>query len=138
MIGVPNTLARIAAVMVTFLVIVGGALPAAAHGSQSHQITAHRYRLVLRVEPSDVSSVKGAQVYVASVLPDGSQEVPRESSKSDCCCGSLMCHAGVTAPATLTPFSYLQAERMVPEPSVGREKCVSFGLERPPRSLRTA
>jgi hypothetical protein len=134
--GLLQRLAVFAAVLVALLLVGGGAAPAIAHGSHPHHATAGRYQIAYRSEPSEISGAStrhGAQVHIASKrnLPQGG---PDKSGNADCCCGGLMCHAGVTLTVELVSLPDPKGEKVVPEPSSSREQRNPFGLERPPRT----
>lgn len=78
-------------------------------------------------------------VDLAAKPSHGSQPaLPDEHSKSDCCCGSIMCHAGVTLAIDLFPFPYPTGVRLIAEPTSGRPQRNASGLERPPRTTDIA
>lgn len=137
MTGLPQKLAVVAALLVAFLLVVGGAAPAVAHGSHPHphNPTVERHQIALPSQPSEVSRAsakRDVQPHAASKsnIP---RQAPNKSGDTDCCCGSLMCHAGVTLPGALMSHPFASSERVVPEPSSSVEGRAPSGLERPPR-----
>lgn len=134
MTGVPKNLAVFAAVLLALLLVVGGAAPAVAHGP--HHATGERHQIDHRSEPAEMSRAaprQGVQAQAAS-KHDISHEVPEKSGSADCCCGSLMCHAGVTLIVELVPLRDPKGEKVVSEPASSRQQQKPSGLERPPRA----
>jgi hypothetical protein len=131
--GLPAKLALLASVVLVFLLAHGAATPAAAHGIHAHHASAAGHQRPLLAQTSkeihavtrpDVHAHRAANTALPDTTPDNA---------GDCCCGSLMCHAGLTFPVALMPLPYANAQRIVPEPSSRVEERVPSGLERPPR-----
>lgn len=135
MTGLPSKLALLAGLLAVFL-LAGNASPAVAHGSHPHPSTAVRQQTDLlskTTEKSQTWTRDEAQAHKAS------RKAPAQAPEKagDCCCGSLMCHAGVSLPIALVSLTYSRNERVVPGPSADPEQRTPSGLERPPRSLRS-
>jgi hypothetical protein len=131
--GLPQKLTLLAGLLTAFLLLAGGG--AFAHGSHPHVGTVEPHRtanLPPAGEASRAVATRSAEVRLAPTNKAPSR-VPTQSSDTDCCCGGLVCHAGLTFPAALVPLPDARAERVVPEPSSSVEERVPSGLERPPR-----
>ena len=138
--GLSQKFALVAAVLLALFVVGGGAAPAAAHGSHAHRVTTERQPASLGSQPSEIRRgylMRGTNVHMASTF-DVSRQAPEKSGSADCCCGSVACHASMTLTVAFLSLPYAWGEKVVPEPSSNREQRVPSGLERPPRSLRSA
>jgi hypothetical protein len=131
----PKILTVLATLLLAILGVSAGTSPAAAHGNHSHQvITSSTGSDVLsRADIYQSRSIEAARSRDAAVpgLPDG-------HDKSDCCCGSLVCHAGVTLTVDVLPVHCPTGARVTAEPSSGRPQRDASGLERPPRTTYIA
>ena len=129
--GLPKALALLTTLLLVVLAVGIGASPAAAHSNHSHQGASNTSNPdVLARTQADAQLLAMDQPARAG---HASQPVqPDEHGKSDCCCGSVMCHAGVTLAIELFLFPWPSA-RLVAEPSFGRTQRNTSGLERPPR-----
>jgi hypothetical protein len=133
----PKALALLTTLLLAVFAVGAGASPAAAHGNHSHQAVAD-------TSNSAVSARTHAEMNLLAL--DLSAEASRASQpvqpdkhrKSDCCCGTIMCHAGVTLAIDLFPFPYPTGVRLIAEPTSGRPQRDSSGLERPPRTAYIA
>jgi hypothetical protein len=132
----PKTLALLGALLLAVFTVGAGASPAAAHGNHAHQVSTGLSRSAPYVWTAE--ALQWAQGHFVAASAEAQPEGPGRHSKSDCCCGTIMCHAGVTL--TIDPFSFLcpTSARLIAEPSSGRPLRNLSGLERPPRSLDIA
>lgn len=131
LIGLPKMLAVLAILLLAILGVSAGTSPAAAHGNHSHQITASSSgsAILLRADLHQSQAMEAAGSRDAA-LPG----LPNEHGKSDCCCGSLVCHAGVTLAVDVLPLLCPTGPRLTAEPLSGRPQHNASGLERPPRT----
>ena len=130
--GLPKALALLTVLFLAVLAAGVGASPAVAHSNHSHQAATHTSnRDVLALTQADTQLLATDQTANAGHASGPAQ--PDEHGKSDCCCGSIMCHAGVTLATELFPFPYPTGARLIAEPSFGRPQRNASGLERPPR-----
>lgn len=130
--GLPKALALLTTLLLAVLAAGAGASPAAAHSNHSHQAaTNSSNRDVLARTQADTQLL--AMDQLAGAGHASKPFLPDEHGKSDCCCGSIMCHAGVTLAIELFPFPYPTGVRLIAEPSSGRPQRDASGLERPPR-----
>src|SRR5262249_10990989 len=60
-------------------------------------------------------------------------DTPQPLSEA-CCCGSIACHVGVSAPVINVFHPYRFGQRMRPAAVLGVAKAVQGGIERPPRA----
>lgn len=130
----PKTLALLGALLLAVFTV--GASTASAHGNHAQQVSIRSSDSVVFSQSAEIRQSTHGHVVAASA--DAQNELPDPHSKSDCCCGSVMCHSGVTLAAELFPFLCPTGARLVPEPVSGRPQSDSAGLERPPRSLDIA
>lgn len=112
--GLPQKLALLLGLLVAFLLVASAGAPVLAHGFHPHHATVERYQTALpsqASDPSRASTTRDVEAHAASKngIPI---EAPRRSGDTDCCCGSLMCHAGLTLPVALVPLPYTRAERV--------------------------
>ncbi len=136
LIWLPKTLTVLATLLLAILAIGAGASTASAHANHAQQVSIHSSDSAFSSQSAETRQLTQGHAMMASV--DTQNELPDRHSKSDCCCGSIMCHAGVTLTVDLFPFLCLTGARLTPEPSSGRPQSDSSGLERPPRSLDIA
>jgi hypothetical protein len=136
LIRLPRTLTVLATLLLAVLAVGASASTASAHGNHAQQVSIHSFDSAFSSESPETRQLINGHVVVAS--SDAQNELPDPHSKSDCCCGSVMCHAGVTLTVDLFPFLCPTSARLIPEPSFGRPQSDSSGLERPPRSLDIA
>ena len=134
--GLPSKLALVAAFLVALFGMAGGAAPAAAHGTHANGVASersshHRQSSELLGVPS-----RSGEAHAVSVGQDPPFKAPDPSRSSDSCCGSAVCHAGVTFAVTVLILPEPKGVRVKTEPSFGREQRAPSGLERPPRCLR--
>ena len=120
--------------VVAAFVTVFGAAPAAAHGNHSHEIapgSSPSSAISQAAENGQLAEISSAE---ANMLPGPSDR----HGKSECCCGSVMCHAGVTLTFNLLSLERPSGARVLAEPSSGRPQHAATGLERPPRTSDAA
>lgn len=135
LIGLPKVLTVLATLLLAILGVGVGASSAAAHGSHSHQIAVGTSgsAYLSRTEAQQSSTIETA------IAGDATQPVlPDEHGKSDCCCGSILCHAGVTLTVDVIPLLCPPGARVTAEPSSGGPQRNASGLERPPRTTYIA
>jgi hypothetical protein len=137
----PKTLALLATLLLAAFAVGAGASTAAAHGNHAHQVSTSSSGSTSSPQTREIASDFRLQMALAQAAA-ASEELPHKSpggsGKSDCCCGNVMCHAGVTLGADVIAFPCPAGARVIAEPSSGRARRNSSGLERPPRSPRTA
>lgn len=135
LIRLPKILTVLATLLLAILGVSAAASPAAAHGNHSHQITASSsgFAALSRADIEQSQAIEAARSRDAHLpgLPDG-------HGKSDCCCGSLVCHSGVTLTVDILPLLCATGARVTAEPSSGRPQRDASGLERPPRTTDIA
>jgi hypothetical protein len=136
LIRLPKTLTVLATLLLAVLAVGASASTASAHGNHAQQVSIHSSDPVVSSQSAEMRQSTHGHVVAASA--DAPNELPDTHSKSDCCCGSVMCHAGVTLTVDLFPFLCPTSARFVPEPTSGHPQSDSSGLERPPRSLDIA
>jgi hypothetical protein len=136
LIRLPKTLTVLATLLLAVLAVSAGAGAAAAHGNHAHQISINSSGSGSSAPTTEAWHWTLGHAVAASVGPQN--ELPDRHSKSDCCCGSVVCHAGVTLTIDLFPFLCPTGARLVPEPASAHPRSDSSGLERPPRSLDKA
>lgn len=136
LIRLPKTLTVLATLLLAVLAVGAGASTAAAHGNHAHQVSMNSFGSVVSSLTAEMRQL--TQGHAAAASAESPNELPDRHSKSDCCCGSIMCHAGVTLTVDLFSFLCPTGARLIPEPSFGRPQSDSSGLERPPRSLDLA
>jgi hypothetical protein len=133
LIRLPKVLVLLATLLLAVLAVGGGATSAAAHGNHSHQVTTSGPDLTPQVDA--LQQLATEQVAVANDAMGPA--LPDRDDKSDCCCGSFVCHAGVTLSIDFS-FPYPTGARVIPEPSSGQPQRNLSGLERPPRTTYIA
>jgi hypothetical protein len=135
LIRLPKILTVLATLLLAILGVSAGTNPAAAHGNHSHQVTTS-------TSGSDVLSRadihQSHAIETARSRDAGLPRRPDEHGKSDCCCGSLVCHAGATLTVDVLPLLCPSGARVTAEPSSGRPQRNASGLERPPRTTYIA
>lgn len=131
-----KVLAVLATLLLAVFAVSAGASPAAAHGNHSHQVSTAISGPALSSHGSEMRRPMQGYAAVASYATQ--PEAPDRHGKLECCCGSIMCHAGVTLTVDLFSFLPPTGVRLIPEPSSGQPQSYSIGLERPPRSLDIA
>ena len=136
LIRLPKILTVLATLLLAVFAVGAGASTAAAHGSHAHQASINSSGAVVSSLTAEMLQL--TQGHAAAVSAESPNELPNRHSKSDCCCGSVMCHAGVTLTVDLFPFLSPTGARLIPQPSSGQPQSDSSGLERPPRSLDIA
>jgi hypothetical protein len=136
LIRLPKMLAVLATLLLAVFAISAGASSAAAHGNHSHQVSTGTSGPDLSSHGSEMRQSMQGRAAVAS--SESQPETPGRHGKFECCCGSIICHAGVTLPIDLFSFLAPSGARLIPEPSSGQPQSDSSGLERPPRSLDIA
>ena len=136
LIRLPKILALLATLLLAVVAVSVDASPAAAHGNHTHQISTTSSVSTYSSQIARILQV--AQVYAATTSNEAPRKSPDQHGTYDCCCGSIMCHTGVTH--TVDLFSLLRpaGARVIAEPLSGHPRGDSFGLERPPRSLDIA
>ena len=140
MTGLPQKLALLAGVLLVFLLAVGAGAPAFAHGSHPHGAVERQQSALSSEQGEAASRASATRNALAYTSPSGKAPIkaPHTSGDADCCCGSLMCHAGATLPVSAVLVPNRRAERVVPELSSRLEDGASSGLERPPRRPHSA
>lgn len=135
MTGLPQKLALLAGVVLAFLLAIGAGAPALAHGSHPHGAVERQQTALSSQQGEAASRSSATRVAQAHTSPSGKAPIkaPRTSGDADCCCSSLMCHAGATLPVSPVPVPTTRADRVAPELSSSVEDLASSGLERPPR-----
>jgi hypothetical protein len=126
----------VAALLLAVLAFGLGAGGAAAHGGHAHGVSAISVTSEISAQDREpVVEVRASSVRSVAASIDVAHKSSGTSSKSDCCCGGVMCHAGMTfAYETLTvPFQ--AGARVVAVPASGHPQSNGSGLERPPRSI---
>ena len=129
----PKTLTVLATLLLAVLAVGASASTASAHGNHAHQVPIHSSDSVGSSQSAEMR--QSTHGHIVSASADAQNELPDPHSKSDCCCSSVMCHAGVTLTVDLFKFLCPTSARLVPEPTSGHPQSDSSGLERPPRSL---
>lgn len=136
LIRLPKALTVLATLLLAVLAVSIDAGTAAAHPNHAHQVLINSTGSGFSAPTEKARQWSQGHTVVASV---GTQnEFPDQHGKSDCCCGSVVCHAGVTLTVDVFPFLSLTGARLMPEPSSGQPQRDSSGLERPPRTLDIA
>ena len=132
LIRLPKLLTMLATLLLAVFAVGAGASTAAAHGNHAHQVSINSSGSTFSAPTTEARQWSHGHALAASV--DTQNELPDRHGKADCCCGSVMCHAGVTL--TVDPFPFLcpTGARLIPEPASGQPQSDSSGLERPPRS----
>lgn len=134
----PKALSLLAALLLTMLGVGVGSSPAAAHGSHSHQVVADAASTGSAVQVELHRSTAGD----VSVAADATLPMPSDHQgnhgKSNCCCGSLVCHAGMALAIDLFTFPHPAGARLIAEPPTGQPRQIGSGLERPPRATDIA
>jgi hypothetical protein len=135
LIGLPKILTVLATVLLAVVGVSAGTSPAAAHGNHSHQVTASSSGSAVLsrgdIQPSQAIEAAVSREAASPVLPD-------QHGKSDCCCKSFVCHAGVTLAVNVLPLLCPTGARVIAEPSSGQPQRNASGLERPPRTTYIA
>jgi hypothetical protein len=135
--GLPKTLALLTTLLMALFAVGAGSIPAAAHGNHSHQVAANTSNTVVSVlTHADMQLM--AMDLSAEASHASQPALPDEHRKSDCCCGTIMCHAGVTLAFDCLPFPYPTGVRLIAEPTSGRPQRDASGLDRPPRTTYIA
>lgn len=137
----PNMVAVWAALVAGLVVLLGDVAPAGAHpahGSAPGITLAHQSGTpYARSRFSTFLAAIDHRPQVAPLLASVNPEVPIEPanrrSENDCCCSSLLCHAGIPASDAPEPARYLFSERVLPDSSVAVPWRLPSGIERPPR-----
>jgi hypothetical protein len=129
----PKTLAVLATLLLAVLAGSAGASPAAAHGDHTRQISTSTSGSVFSSQSAEIWRLNRAKTSDEK-LP----ELPDRHGKSDTCCGTIMCHAGVTPTVDLFSSLHLTGARVTPTPSSGQAQRNASGLERPPRTTYIA
>ena len=132
----PKALTALATLLLAVVVISAGAGTAAAHPNHAHQASTNS--AVSSFSAPAAEAQQWTQDHVVAAGAATQNELPDRHGKSDCCCGSVVCHAGVTLAFDFFPFLSPTVPRLIPEPSSGQPQSDSSGLERPPRSLDIA
>lgn len=120
----------LATLLLAVFAVGAGASTAAAHGNHVHQVSINSS--TFSAPATEARQWSRGHALAASV--DNQNELPDRHGKTDCCCGSVMCHSGVTLTVDPFPFLCLTGARLIPEPASGQPQSDSSGLERPPRS----
>lgn len=131
----PKSLTVLATLLLAILAVGAGAGSAAAHGNHSHQATTSSSRSV------DLSRTEVDKLEAIEAAVSGDAElpvVPGEHRKSDCCCGSMVCHAGATLIINVLPLLPPNGARVTAELPSGHAQSDASGLERPPRTTNIA
>lgn len=136
LIRLPKSLTVLATLLLAVLAISTNAGTATAHPNHAHQVSINSTGLGFSAPAAEARQwTQGDTVAASAATQNG---LPDRHSKSDCCCGSVVCHAGATLTVDVFPFLSLTGARLIPEPSSGQPQSDSSGLERPPRSLDIA
>lgn len=133
----PKVLSLLAALLLTMLGVGAGASPAAAHGSHSHPVVADAASSGSAIQVEFHRSAAG-EVSVAADAALPMSDHQGNHGKSNCCCGSLVCHAGVALAIDLFAFPHPVGARLIAEPPTGQPRHIGSGLERPPRTTGIA
>lgn len=127
-------LALVAALLLAVLAVGAGAGSAAAHGNHSHHVSiGGPFGSASSSQAGEILQLAQDQVLIASDAAEPGS--PDRHGKSDCCCGNIVCHAGVTTTSDAFPVPRLFGARVLAEPASGHPRRSSSGLDRPPRSL---
>jgi hypothetical protein len=127
----PKALVWVAALLLAGLAAGAGASTAAAHGNHAHQVSTNASGSVFSIQPAEIMQVARAHV---AANDETRHKSPDQNGKSECCCGSVMCHAGLTVVVNAFALLSPAGARVIAEPPSGRSRRNSSGLERPPRS----
>jgi len=139
LIRLPKPLAMLASLMLAVFAVSAGAGAAAAHGNHSHQISANSSAPASSSQTAEVTADSNLQMAQAHApINKGAPLQCPDRGKPDGCCGSIVCHAGVTLTVDLFPFPCPIGARAIAERSSGRPLRKASSLERPPRSLDIA
>lgn len=126
----------LATLLMAILAVGAGAGTAVAHGSHAQHVSISSVRTALSSQSTEIPPL--TQRHAMAAEADTQNGVPDQHSKSDCCCGGIMCHAGVTLTVELFSFLSPTGGRLMAVPSSGRAQLNASGLERPPRTTDIA
>ena len=136
LIRLPKTLTVLATLLLAVLAVSAGAGAAAAHGNHAHQISINSSGSGSSAPTTEAWHWTLGHAVAASVGPQN--ELPDRHSKSDCCCRTVVCHAGVALALDVLPFPCPTGARVFAEPASGEPQRNASGLERPPRTTDIA
>jgi hypothetical protein len=132
-----KALAVVATLLLAMLAFSMSGGTASAHGGHNHSI------FVAPTGASDAARTQEARAipelaaasYRSDTLNGLRDPLPQgEGNTSDCCCGSVMCHAGIASTADVIGSPASAGARVAAAPSYGHPRHWASGLERPPRT----
>jgi hypothetical protein len=143
--------AKLAVVFVSLLagvlLLAGSALPASAHGSHHRAPPAAVTVAVAVAGPAHEAGAadsgaaqaglgtRAAHLAPSSIAAASDQPGPQQDQgHNSCCCGGVLCHAGVATAAATTAFAYTAGERVALPSVLAIARDVPGGIERPPRA----
>lgn len=136
LIRLPKILTVLATLLLAVLAMGAGVSTAAAHSNHTQQASIHSSGSAFSSPSTEMRQLTQGHAVVAGGAAQ--PESPNRHSKSDCCCGSIACHAGMTLAVDVLPLLCPTGARVIAEPPSGHPQSDSSGLERPPRSLDIA
>lgn len=125
------------------LLLAGSALPASAHGSHHRAppaaVTvagpAHEAGAADSGAAQAGQATRAAHLAPTSIAAASDQPGPQQDQgHNSCCCGGVLCHAGVATAAATTAFAYTAGERVALPSVLAIARDVPGGIERPPRA----
>ena len=139
MVAKAKRLALCTAIVAGLLMLAGGASPVSAHAGHDHgpPVVAERApsKAPVAVQLPDKSEM-GVNCLVAPIdvaSASNRPKAPQPAHQTNCCCGSVACHAGVVAPLTQMSESNIFSERLEPRPEAALSGTIADGIDRPPR-----
>ena len=126
--------------LLTGLFLLGGSMPAAAHGNH-HRATpdhaaTHAHGSIGNVTRENCRAARheaGRESFRCD-LTAAPKEPLQPAYDGSCCCGGIMCHAGVATVTESITFCYDESERIELPVMLAVPRDVPGGIERPPRA----
>lgn len=128
----------VAALLLAVLALGMNVGTAAAHGGHAHGISTSSSTTIAAVQDREPApEARAASMHSVAVVTSGdvAHKPIGASSKSDCCCGGVMCHAGMTFAQDTLSVPFHTGARVVAVPASGHPQSNGSGLERPPRTV---
>jgi hypothetical protein len=142
--------ALVGALLVGFLLLISVPVPLCAHTGHNHgskevaaaQLPAFAADEILSFAASgEGTSAQATDPLRPATVRDAANDLTRARAAETpqplseaCCCGSIACHVGVSAPIMNLFHPYRLGQRMRPAAVLGAAKAVQGGIERPPRA----